>query len=88
MNARIIWSNPVLDAFLSLPEPEQIEIAAKLDLVELFPRMYAMQLKGRFRRHRKFVAGNWAVYYRVVENTVYIRGLWPARIPLKVLKQR
>jgi len=50
--------------------------------------MYAMQFKGRFRRHRKFVAGNWAVYYRVVENIVYIRGLWPARVPLKVLKPR
>jgi len=34
-----------------------------------------------FRRHRWFLAGNWLVYYRVVDDTVYIRGLWPARIP-------
>jgi hypothetical protein len=27
------------------------------------------------------IAGNWAVFYRVVDDTVYIRALWPARIP-------
>jgi hypothetical protein len=26
-------------------------------------------------RHRWFLAGNWLVYYRVVNNTVYLRGL-------------
>jgi hypothetical protein len=88
LSARIVWSDPVRDAFLGLPEREQVEIAAKLDLLQLFPRMYAMQLKGRFRRHRKFVAGNWAVYYRVVENIVYVRGLWPARLPLKLMGRR
>ncbi len=43
--------------------------------------MYTVCGKGRFRRHRRFLVGDWLVYYRVVGNTVYIRGLWPARIP-------
>lgn len=38
-------------------------------------------LKGRFRDHRWFVARNWIVHYKVSGNEVYIRGLWPARIP-------
>jgi len=47
-----------------------------------FPHMYPVRFKGRrFRRHRWFHAGNWLVYYRVVENAIYIRGIWPALIP-------
>jgi hypothetical protein len=40
-----------------------------------------LRTRGRFRRHRSFQAGNWLVFYKVVEGTVYIRGLWPARTP-------
>jgi ParE toxin of type II toxin-antitoxin system, parDE len=47
-----------------------------------FPRIYPVRIKGRrFRRHRWFEAGNWLLYYRVVENTIYIWAIWPARIP-------
>jgi len=35
----------------------------------------------RFRRHGWFQTGNWLGYYGVVENTIYIRGIRPARIP-------
>jgi mRNA-degrading endonuclease RelE of RelBE toxin-antitoxin system len=81
--------SPKIQAVIEDLSPrDQSELIEKLEFLEVFPRMYAMQLKGRFRRHRKFVAGNWAVYYRVVENTVYIRGLWPARLPLKLLGRR
>jgi hypothetical protein len=40
--------------------------------------MYPLRTRGRFRRHRFFQAGNWLVFYKVVEGTIYIRGLWPA----------
>jgi hypothetical protein len=43
--------------------------------------MYPVRTKGRFRRHRWFLAGNGLVHYRVAGGTVYIRGLWPSRIP-------
>jgi len=43
--------------------------------------MYPVRLKGRFRRHRWLQAGNWLLFYRVIGKTIYIRGLWPARIP-------
>ena len=43
--------------------------------------MYPVRMTGRFRSHRWFQAQNWIVYYRVSDDTVYIRGLWPARIP-------
>lgn len=82
MKATINWLDPVRDAFLELSEREQEAIAAKLARLIHYPRMYKMRRRGKFRRHHFFVAANWAVYYRVVENTVWIRGLWPARMPL------
>jgi hypothetical protein len=79
--ARIVWADPVRDVFLELPDRGCERILQHLSLLKHFPHMYAVRTKGRFRRHRWFLAGNWLVYYRVVNNTVYIRGLWPARIP-------
>ena len=78
---RIEWSEPVHELFLDLPQRDQNLIAERLIYVRLFPYMYPVRNKGRFRRHRWFMAGNWLVYYRVVGDTAYIRGIWPARIP-------
>jgi mRNA-degrading endonuclease RelE of RelBE toxin-antitoxin system len=64
-----------------LPPKEQDALVAKLVLLEHFPRMFQVRERGRFRRHRRFLIGDWLVYYRVVENTVHIRGIWPARLP-------
>jgi hypothetical protein len=80
MKARVIWADPVRDLVLSLPIKEQEEIYQNFDLIQRFPHMFPVRLKGRFRRHRWFLAGNWLVHYRVVDNTVYVRGLWPAHI--------
>jgi hypothetical protein len=65
----------------ALPLPVKDEIARQRRLLARFPCMYQIIGGGRFRRHRRFLAGDWLIYYCVVENTVYIRGLWPARIP-------
>lgn len=81
MKYRIVWLDPVRDAFLELPEKDREEIIQKLDALASFPRMYAVRFLGRFRRHRCFVSGDWAVFYRVSGQTVYVRGIWPARIP-------
>ena len=82
MKARIIWADPVRDLVLLLPEYEKEEIFSRVEMLAHFPYMYPVRSKGRrFRRHRWFHAGNWLVYYRVVGDTVYIRGLWPAQIP-------
>jgi hypothetical protein len=82
VKATVTWSDPVRDLFLELPPKEQREILEKLESLAHFPRMYSVRLRWRrFRRHRWFRAGNWLVFYRVTGNTVYIRGLWPARIP-------
>ena len=78
---RIVWADTVRDLFCELPELERDEILDHLKYLTLFPHMYPVRAKGRFRRHRWFLAGNWLVYYRVAGGTVYIRGLWPARIP-------
>jgi len=78
---RIRWSDPVRDLFLDLPERDQDLISDRLRYLSLFPYMYPVRTKGRFRRHRWFQAGNWLVYYRVVDKIIYIRGLWPTRIP-------
>ena len=81
MKAQIVWFQLAEEVFLGLPARDREETLAKLSLVRHFPRMFQTMARGRFRRHRRFVAGEWVVYYRVVGNTVYIRGLWPARIP-------
>ena len=82
MRWKIVWAASVWEVFDELPETERNEILEHLKYVKRFPHVYPVSTRGsRFRRHRWFLAGNWLVYYRVVENTVYIRGLWPARIP-------
>jgi hypothetical protein len=82
VKTRIVWADPVRDLVLFLPEYDRAEILVRVEMLAYFPHMYAVRTKGRrFRRHRWFQAGNWVVYYRVAGNTVYIRGLWPSRIP-------
>jgi hypothetical protein len=79
---RVIWADPVRDLLYELPEPERKAILDHIQYLKLFPQMYPVRFKGRrFRRHRWFQAGNWLVYYRAVEDVIYIRGIWPARIP-------
>lgn len=79
--ARVIWLDPVAEVLRDLPFKQRREILRKTRLLRRFPRMYPAIGRGRFRRHRRVVVGDWLVYYRVVGNSVYIRGLWPARIP-------
>jgi hypothetical protein len=79
--AQVVWPQSVVDVLLDLPTKEQSAILEKVQQLERFPRMYPVRMTGRFRRHRWLLAGDWLVYYRVVESTVYIRALWPARIP-------
>jgi hypothetical protein len=82
VKTRIVWADPVRDLVLLLPEYDRAEIFVRVELLAYFPQMYPVRTKGRrFRRHRWFQAGNWLVYYRVAGNTVYVRGLWPSRIP-------
>ena len=81
MRARIEWALEASEAVRELPAAEQDEIFEKLDLLIYFPRMYRVQTGKRFRRYRRFVAGNWIVFYRVEGQTVYVRGIWPARMP-------
>jgi hypothetical protein len=79
--AEIIWSRYVVELIDDLPPIETELILEKTKSLGLFPRMYPVRSKGRFRRHRWLLAGRWIVYYRVVDETVYIRALWPAQIP-------
>jgi mRNA-degrading endonuclease RelE of RelBE toxin-antitoxin system len=79
---RVVWSGSVGELFLELPDRDREDILERLELVDRFPQMYPVRTRSRrFRRHRRFRAGNWHVFYKVVDNVVYIRGLWPARIP-------
>lgn len=81
MKAPVVWADPVRDLAIEIPSGEQRRIFDKIQLLSFFPYMYPVRTRGRFRRHRFFQAGNWLVFYKVVEGVVYIRGLWPARIP-------
>jgi len=78
--ASIVWPKYVLDLLDELPQREADLIVEKVKPLARFSRMYPIRPKGRFRRHRWLLAGRWIVFYRVVDETVYVRGLWPAQI--------
>jgi hypothetical protein len=78
----VVWARSVWELFEELPLQEQGAILDRLQYLRQFPQMYPVRIKGRrFRRNRWFQAGEWLVYYRLVDKTIYIRGIWPARIP-------
>jgi len=79
--AGVVWPESILQLLLELPDYDRNLILRKADALQHFPRMYPVRSTGRFRNHRWFLAGKWIVYYRLVGKTVYVRGLWPARIP-------
>ena len=85
--AVVHWPESVLEVLSELPERERDVILEKVTLLERFPRMFPVRMKGRFRNHRWILARNWIVFYRVSEETVYVRGLWPARIPSRGVQQ-
>ena len=79
--ARIVWPKYVLELLDKLPLRDAELIVEKTKVLIRFPRLYPVRPKGRFRRHRWLLAGRWIVYYRVADETVFIRALWPAQIP-------
>jgi hypothetical protein len=79
--AEVIWPQSLVDLMLEMPEQDRQKIIQKTSLLEEFPKMYSVRPSGPFRGCRWFVAGSWLVYYRVVEDKVYLRVLWPARLP-------
>jgi mRNA-degrading endonuclease RelE of RelBE toxin-antitoxin system len=81
LKAAVVIPPDVQAVIEEVPPDEQDALVAKLELLERFPRMFQIRERGRFRRHRRFLVRNWVVHYRVVENTVFIRGIWPARLP-------
>jgi len=79
--ARIVWPKYVLELLDELPLRDAELIVEKAKVLVRFPRLYPVRPKGRFRRHLWLLAGRWIVYYRVADETVFIRALWPAQIP-------
>ena len=79
--AEVIWPQRLVDLVLEMPDRDRDLIFQKVARLEAFPEMYPVRTVGRFRGHRCVVAGQWLIYYRVVENKVYLRAIWPARIP-------
>ncbi len=79
--AEVVWPQSLIDLMLEMPEPERERILKKVGRLEAFPQMYPVRATGPFRGYRWFFAGPWLVYYRVVEAKVYVRAIWPARLP-------
>jgi hypothetical protein len=79
--ARIVWPKYLLEMLDDLPLRDPELIVEKTKILVRFPRLYPVRPKGRFRRHRWLLAGRWIVYYRVADETIFIRALWPAQIP-------
>ena len=81
MKTKITWAKSVWEMFEELPKKEPAEIVERVDPLRHFPHIHPLRTRGRFRRHRFFQAGNWLVFHKVVEDTIYIHGFWPAHIP-------
>jgi hypothetical protein len=79
--AEVIWPQSLIDLMLEMPDPECKSILEKVSRLEAFPEMYPIRSGGPFRGHRCLLAGPWLIYYRVIEEKVYLRAIWPARIP-------
>ncbi len=79
--AEIVWPQSLIDLMLEMPEPDREEILSRVRRLELFPEMYPVRATGPYRGLRWFVAGSWLVYYRFDAGKIYVRVIWPARIP-------
>ncbi len=79
--AEIIWPQSLIDLVLEMPDREREEVFRSIRFLETFPEMYAIRTVGRFRGYRCVIAGKWLIYYRFLEGKVFLRAIWPARIP-------
>jgi plasmid stabilization system protein ParE len=79
--AEVIWAQSLVDLVLELPDREHELIFQKIARLEHFPEMYPVRTSGPFRGLRFVLAGPWLIYYRYTEDRVYLRALYPARLP-------
>jgi plasmid stabilization system protein ParE len=79
--AEVIWPQRLVDLVLEMADRDRDLIFQKIAHLESFPEMYPVRASGPFRGLRFFVAGPWLVYYRVADDKVYLRALYPARLP-------
>jgi len=79
--AEIVWPQTLIDLLLEMSDADCARILDKIKNLETFPEMYPVRTSGPFRGHRWFLAGRWLIYYRVLEDKVYLRALYPARLP-------
>jgi hypothetical protein len=82
VKAAVFWPESVLEILAEIRPDELDKIDRDVALLERFPRMYPVKRSGLYRGHRWFACGNWLVFYRFASGKVFIRGVWPARIPL------
>jgi plasmid stabilization system protein ParE len=79
--AEIIWPQTLVDLVLDLPDRDRDLIFRKIARLEEFPKMYPVRTSGPFRGLRFALAGRWLIYYRVADDKVYLRAIYPARLP-------
>lgn len=77
----VIWPQRLVDLVLEMQDRDRELIFERIAWLEIFPEIYPVRTFGRFRGHRCAVAGSWLIYYRYTEGKVFIRAIWPARIP-------
>lgn len=79
--AEVVWPQSLVDLLLEMPDKDRDQIFQRIARLERFPKMYPVRTSGRFRGHRCFIAGEWIVYYRVMSGVVYVRAIWPLKLP-------
>jgi hypothetical protein len=78
---RVAWTQESRERFQQLPFVVRSEILASIELIRSYPRMFQIEVRGRWRGLRRFLVRNWKIYYEFwdTENTLYIETIWPGR---------
>ena len=78
---RIVWADEALRTLQSLPHPVRGKIVQLIELLSVFPEMYAVETFGRWAGLRRFFILNLVVYYAYwpQDEAAYIEVIVPAR---------
>lgn len=77
--ARFSAPKPLIASTRRDDSPSVSPTDGRIAFVSVRTGKYPIRRKGDFKGCRYFVAGEWAVYYKVLRDGIWIRGLYPAR---------
>ncbi len=74
---RILFAASAAEAFAELPDSTKRRAAKSIDLLEQYPKMYPVRMRGLMRGYRYFVAGRHLFYYSLTSEELRITAIIP-----------